>query len=207
MAEGQRPVHGWVRGQRGGGSGAPQTRVPSRCPGSRRAGTEPGPCWHRSFGAGSSGQPGAVTVSPVPQGAMGRQRAPPEPCWRRLLRSGCRWLLSLCGTTLRGLRGLWSLTWVGTTEPLPPAPPRTSAGSKSGVWPQPGLGQGCCWVQSLHCCCWRRGEPVTTTLGCGSGTLVPGAGSWLKALCGCAHQEPWGRGDTAAGSAGSAGQL
>ncbi|XP_015504862.1 uncharacterized protein LOC107214212 isoform X1 [Parus major] len=43
---------------------------------------------------------------------MGRQRAPPEPGWRRLLRSGCRWLLSLCGTALRGLRGLWSLTWV-----------------------------------------------------------------------------------------------
>ncbi|XP_031988401.1 uncharacterized protein LOC116455088 isoform X2 [Corvus moneduloides] len=43
---------------------------------------------------------------------MGRQRAPPGPCWRRLLRAGCWWLLSLCGTALRGLRGLWSLTWV-----------------------------------------------------------------------------------------------
>ncbi|XP_063275193.1 uncharacterized protein LOC134561815 isoform X4 [Prinia subflava] len=43
---------------------------------------------------------------------MGRQRAPPEPCWRRLLRSGCRGLLALCGTALRGLRALWSLTWV-----------------------------------------------------------------------------------------------
>lgn len=82
---------------------------------------------------------------------MGRQRAPPEPCWRRLLRAGCRWLLSLCGTALRGLRGLWSLTWVGTTEPLPPRPPRTCAGSKRGTWPQPG--QGRCWVQSLHHCC------------------------------------------------------
>ncbi|XP_041871282.1 uncharacterized protein LOC121658436 isoform X3 [Corvus kubaryi] len=55
---------------------------------------------------------GSSAVSPGPQGAMGRQRAPPGPCWRRLLRAGCWWLLSLCGTALRGLRGLWSLTWV-----------------------------------------------------------------------------------------------
>ncbi|XP_058712550.1 chromatin modification-related protein MEAF6 isoform X3 [Poecile atricapillus] len=58
---------------------------------------------------------------------MGRQRAPPEPAWRRLLRSGCRGLLGLCGTALRGLRGLWSLTWVRTTQPLPHGPLRTGA--------------------------------------------------------------------------------
>ncbi|XP_053854850.1 uncharacterized protein LOC128819000 isoform X1 [Vidua macroura] len=43
---------------------------------------------------------------------MGRQRAPAETRWRRLLRAGCRQLLSLCGMALRGLRGLWSLAWV-----------------------------------------------------------------------------------------------
>ncbi|XP_056365344.1 uncharacterized protein LOC130262331 [Oenanthe melanoleuca] len=43
---------------------------------------------------------------------MGRLRAPPERCWTRLLRAGGCWLLWLCGTALRGLRGLWSLTWV-----------------------------------------------------------------------------------------------
>ncbi|XP_027524479.1 uncharacterized protein LOC113959561 [Corapipo altera] len=43
---------------------------------------------------------------------MGRQRSPPGPWWGRLLRSGCWWLLWLCGTVLRGLRWLWRLTWV-----------------------------------------------------------------------------------------------
>ncbi|XP_063275191.1 uncharacterized protein LOC134561815 isoform X2 [Prinia subflava] len=232
---------------------------------------------------------------------MGRQRAPPEPCWRRLLRSGCRGLLALCGTALRGLRALWSLTWVGTAEPLPLGPPRSCAGSKRGVWPDRGRGRGaagcnrctaaagagvccswagagvllgaiaallglglgfaaagqeCCWVQSLHCwgwgllgccswagagvllgaiiaplllglgfaaagqeCCWVQslhcwGWGLLQLLGLleGGGVLHhnsrlrewdprPAAGSGLKALCRCAHQEPRGHGDTAAGTA------
>lgn len=128
---------------------------------------------------------GSSAVSPGPQGAMGRQRAPPGPCWRRLLRAGCWWLLSLCGTALRGLRGLWSLTWVGTTEPLPQGPPRTCAGSKRGAGAEPG--QGGCWgavavppVLGAVVCCnwgsWRRGvrHHNSRQLGCGIGTLVPG---------------------------------
>lgn len=45
---------------------------------------------------------------------MGRQRGPPVPRWRQLLRAGCRWLLSLSGTVLQGLWWLWRLVWVGT---------------------------------------------------------------------------------------------
>ncbi|KAL2295986.1 hypothetical protein Nmel_017517 [Mimus melanotis] len=78
---------------------------------------------------------------------MGRQRAPPEPCWRRLLRAAGCGLLSLCGTALRGLRGLWSLTWVGTTQLLPQGPPRTSAGSKRGRSQGRGLVPGAVWAQ------------------------------------------------------------
>ncbi|XP_064897531.1 uncharacterized protein LOC110364119 isoform X6 [Columba livia] len=42
---------------------------------------------------------------------MGRQRVPPVPRWRQLLHAGCWRLLSLSGTVLRGLRGLWRLLW------------------------------------------------------------------------------------------------
>ncbi|KAM6043780.1 uncharacterized protein LJ206_019084 isoform 2-T2 [Theristicus caerulescens] len=42
---------------------------------------------------------------------MGRQRSPPVPRWRQLLRAGCWWLLSLSGTTLRALWWLWRLAW------------------------------------------------------------------------------------------------
>ncbi|KAM6045214.1 uncharacterized protein VSU04_013406 [Chlamydotis macqueenii] len=42
---------------------------------------------------------------------MGRPAGPPVLRWRRLLRAGCWWLLSLSGTALRGLRWLWMLAW------------------------------------------------------------------------------------------------
>lgn len=98
---------------------------------------------------------------------MGRQRAPARPRWRLLRSAGCG-LLALCGTALRALRGLWSLAWVRTAEPLP----RDRQGR-----PEPGQGRWgllgrdrcmaaaagvqslhrCCWgaiMQSLRCCCW-----------------------------------------------------
>ncbi|XP_064491586.1 uncharacterized protein LOC135402392 isoform X2 [Pseudopipra pipra] len=62
-------------------------------------------CTERGVGSGPAGPP-------CPGGAMGRQRSPPGPWWGRPLRAGCWWLLWLCGTALRGLRWLWSLTWV-----------------------------------------------------------------------------------------------
>ncbi|XP_029894461.1 uncharacterized protein LOC115351655 isoform X2 [Aquila chrysaetos chrysaetos] len=59
--------------------------------------------------------PRAVGTSPlhllVCRVPMGRQRGPPVPRWRQLLRAGCWRLLSLSGTVLRGLRWLWRLVW------------------------------------------------------------------------------------------------
>ncbi|KAM4758177.1 uncharacterized protein ACIQIH_018385 [Cyanocitta cristata] len=151
---------------------------------------------------------GSSAVSPGPQGAMGRQRAPPGPCWRRLLRAGCWWLLSLCGTALRGLRGLWSLTWVGTSLGTSPHLCRLQ------TWRAGGAGAGELWGASavpLVLGLWfvatgaaGGGQCVTTAPGSSAAALAPssrGAGPWLKALCGCAHQEPWGHGDSAPGSA------
>ncbi|XP_064897525.1 uncharacterized protein LOC110364119 isoform X2 [Columba livia] len=48
---------------------------------------------------------------PLHRVPMGRQRVPPVPRWRQLLHAGCWRLLSLSGTVLRGLRGLWRLLW------------------------------------------------------------------------------------------------
>ncbi|XP_066191433.1 uncharacterized protein [Sylvia atricapilla] len=159
---------------------------------------------------------------------MGRRRAPPERCWRRVLRAGGCWLLSLCGTALRGLRGLWSLAWVGTAQPLPQGHPGSCAGSKRGVWPEPGQGRGAAGCNRCTAAGWGLLQPCRGAAGCigcttaaaGWGLLQlgcwragepsprhPAAGAsarglvWLKALCGCAQQEPWGRGDSAPGPA------
>ncbi|XP_005058525.1 PREDICTED: uncharacterized protein LOC101807988 [Ficedula albicollis] len=78
---------------------------------------------------------------------MGRQRAPPERCWKRPLRAGGCWLLWLCGTALRALRGLWSLTWV--TEEVKPQwgrPGTRPAGGHGGA-PHTGLVPGTVWAQ------------------------------------------------------------
>lgn len=191
-------MHGWVRGQRGGGSGGPAWGDPAH----RRSGPLSLSWFMAPVVRGSS------AVSPGPQGAMGRQRAPPGPCWRRLLRAGCWWLLSLCGTALRGLRGLWSLTWVGTSLGTSPHLCRLQ------TWRAGGAGAGELWGASavpLVLGLWfvatgaaGGGQCVTTAPGSSAAALAPssrGAGPWLKALCGCAHQEPWGHGDSAPGSA------
>lgn len=75
-------------------------------------------------------------------------------------------------------------------------------------------GRGAAGGQSLCRRCWGLwfvatgaaggGECVTTTAGSSAAALAPssrGASPWLKALCGSAHQEPWGHGDIAPGSA------
>ncbi|XP_048182835.1 uncharacterized protein LOC125337316 isoform X2 [Corvus hawaiiensis] len=133
---------------------------------------------------------------------MGRQRAPPGPCWRRLLRAGCWWLLSLCGTALRGLRGLWSLTWVllicykscwdgafQVTEELGTALQLRLEGSEeeedgdsdSALEPgQTGQWWGCSsMVMPARPCCggWRHWRP----------TCASSARSWgLRSFCGAA---------------------
>ena len=146
---------------------------------------------------------------------MGRQRGPSVPRWRQLLRAGCWWLLSLSGTALRGLRWLWRLAWVGTTGPLPRGPSCTCVGSKRGACPQPGAGAwggGAAGAPALYRWCWAlwfgvAGAAVvgvtmpSDSMAGGSGPSSLGVGSWLKALYGSAHQEPWGRGDVALGSA------
>ena len=56
---------------------------------------------------------------------------------------------------------------------------------------------GSVWLGQLW---WGSPCHLTAWLG-GSGPSSLGVGSWLKALYGSAHQEPWGRGDVALGSA------
>lgn len=159
-------------------------RVPSACG-----------AWHVSEPVA----PRAVGTSPlrllVCRVPMGRQRGPPVPRWRQLLRAGCRWLLSLSGTVLQGLWWLWRLVWVGTAggggPPLPQGPSSTCVGSKRGVCPEPGAGAwgqgsaggvplctrgaGVCGLVRLG----QMGEEVTTpsdSMAGGSGPSSLGAG-------------------------------
>lgn len=209
-------MHGWVRGQRGGGSGgpagmdpAPQARVPSRCPCSRRAGTDPGPCSISPSVRGTGGSPRLSPCPPVRRVPWAGSAPRPSPAGGGSCApdaaGSCRSAGRRCGGC--GASGA-SPGWV-PRSPLPrdlhaPVPPSNAACGRS-----QGRGRDAAGVQSLHCCCrgllvlgcWRTGEGVTTSRGCGSGTFVPGPGSWLEGLCGCAHHEPWGRGDSAPGSA------
>lgn len=69
------------------------------------------PLGGQSMAGGSWRRHLCVPLHRVP---MGRRRVPPVPRWRQLLRAACWRLLSLSGTALQGLRGLWRLLWVST---------------------------------------------------------------------------------------------
>lgn len=114
----------------------------SRCPPSAR------PLGGQSMAGGSWGRHLCVPLHRVP---MGRRRVPPVPRWRQLLCAGCWRLLSLSGTVLRGLRGLWRLLWVSTMGPVP-RDLQTLVGPKPAACPELRPGHGV-WVLPALCLC------------------------------------------------------
>ncbi|XP_075029999.1 uncharacterized protein LOC142093027 isoform X1 [Calonectris borealis] len=144
---------------------------------------------------------------------MGRQRGPPVPRWRQLLCVGCWWLLSLSGTALQGLRWLWRLAWVGTPSPRALTHLRWfQTWRVSRTRGRAGGGRCCPGSVSVPGAVVRCGQgsgggkggvatPSSGSVTEGLGPSSSGVGSWLEALYSSVHQELWGRGDIAPGSA------